>query len=181
MAITLDGSAGMTLPGAGTGIQAGSLTRATAQTASGTSVDFTGIPSWVKRITVMFSGASGSSTSALVCRLGTFAGFTTVGYFSVYEGIGVNGGTTAIASSTTFFGVIGGLAATDILYGTVVLTHMGNNIWTITGTVCRDAANDAIFMTSGSVTLAGTCDRVQLTWANGTDTFDNGTVNIMYE
>jgi len=36
----------------------GSLTLATAQTASGTAVDFTGIPSWVKRITVMFSGVS---------------------------------------------------------------------------------------------------------------------------
>ena len=181
MAITLDGSSGMTLPGANTSAQLGSLTLGTAQTASGTSVNFTGIPSWVKRITVMFSGASGSSTSDLVCRLGTVAGFTTAGYFGVYEGIGANGATSSVASSTTFFGLISGLAATDILYGTVLLTHMSNNIWTITGTLCRDATNDAIYMTAGSVTLADTCDRVQLTWANGTATFDAGTINIMYE
>ena len=34
-------------------------------TTSGTFVDFTGIPSWVKRITVMFNGFSTSGTSAL--------------------------------------------------------------------------------------------------------------------
>jgi hypothetical protein len=181
MAITLDGTAGMTLPGAGTSVQAGSLTLATAQTASGTNVNFTGIPSWVKRITVMFNSISGTGTAALTCRLGTSVGLATTGYFSVYEGIGADGNTSAVPASTTAFGLVAGLAATNLLYGTITVTHMGNNIWTITGTVCRDATNDAIYMTAGSVTLTGICDRVGLTWANGTDTFDAGTVNIMYE
>jgi hypothetical protein len=34
---------------------------------------------------------------------------------------------------------------------------------------------------SGSKTLSGTLDRVRITTVNGTDTFDAGTINIMYE
>jgi hypothetical protein len=34
---------------------------------------------------------------------------------------------------------------------------------------------------SGLVTLGGAMDRVRITSTNGTDTFDGGTVNIMYE
>jgi hypothetical protein len=182
MAITLDGTLGLTLPGAATGVQVGSLTSGTAQaTTSGTSIDFTDIPDWVKRITVMFNGVSGSGTGALVCRVGTSSGVISTGYFSVYEGIGTGGTTSSLASNTTFFGLMGGLAATDLSYGSIMLTTVGSNIWVISGTVCRDAATDAVYMTSGAVTLSGTLDRVRLTWSNGTDTFDAGSVNILYE
>jgi len=158
------------------------LVLGTAQaTTSGTSRDFTGIPSWVKRITLMFSGVSGSGTSPLVCQIGTTSGITTTGYFSVYQGINTSGGTSSVAILTTSFGLMGGLAATDICYGNVILSTMGNNIWTITGTVARDSATDAVYMTSGSVTLSGILDRLRFTWSNGTDTFDAGSVNIMYE
>ena len=33
----------------------------------------------------------------------------------------------------------------------------------------------------GNVTLSGTLDRVRITTVNGTDTFDAGSINIMYE
>jgi len=33
----------------------------------------------------------------------------------------------------------------------------------------------------GGITLSGTLDRVRITTVNGTDTFDAGTINIMYE
>ena len=156
------------------------LVLSTAQTASGTSVNFTGIPSWVKRITVMFTGLSSNGTDALGLRLATSSGLVSTGYFSAYQGIGANAATSALASATTFFGLIGGLAASDILYGQVILTTMGNNIWTITGTVCRDASNDAIYMNSGAVTLSSLLTSASLIWS-GANTFDAGTVNIMYE
>jgi len=156
------------------------LVLATAQTASGTSVNFTGIPSWVKRITVMFTGISSNGTDVLGLRLGTSSGSVATGYFSVYQGIGANGATSGQPAATTFFGLIGGLAASDILYGQVILTTMGNNIWTITGTICRDASNDAIYMTSGAVTLSSLLTSASLIWS-GSNTFDAGTVNIMYE
>lgn len=34
---------------------------------------------------------------------------------------------------------------------------------------------------SGDLLLSGTLDRVRITTANGTDTFDAGTINILYE
>jgi hypothetical protein len=162
------------------GFQVEPLVLATAQTASGTSVDFTGIPSWVKRITVMFTGLSSNGSDILGLRLATSSGLVSTGYFSVYQGIGANAATSSQPSATTFFGLIGGLAASDVLYGQVMLTTMGNNIWTITGTVCRDASNDAIYMNSGAVTLSSLLTSVSLIWS-GTNTFDAGTINIMYE
>ncbi len=38
---------------------------------SGTSIDFTGIPSWVKRVTILFKGVSISSTSQFLIQLGS--------------------------------------------------------------------------------------------------------------
>jgi hypothetical protein len=35
--------------------------------------------------------------------------------------------------------------------------------------------------TGGSVTLSGTLDRVRITTVSGTDTFDAGSINILYE
>ena len=36
-------------------------------------------------------------------------------------------------------------------------------------------------LSGGSKTLSGTLDRVRITTANGTDAFDAGSVNILYE
>jgi hypothetical protein len=57
------------------------ITAATAQAStSGTSIDFTGIPSWVKRVTVLCSGISKSSTANFLFQLGDSGGVETTGY-----------------------------------------------------------------------------------------------------
>ena len=58
---------------------------------SGTSIDFTGIPAWVERITVMFSGVSGSGTSNFLLQIGDAGGIENTGY----SGGSFNAGTTA--------------------------------------------------------------------------------------
>jgi len=67
MTVTINGSAGVTT---NSGAVYDSLQRGTAVSASGTSVDFTSIPSWVRRITVMLSGVSLSGTSNYVFQIG---------------------------------------------------------------------------------------------------------------
>lgn len=153
------------------------MTLATAQNATGTSVDFTGIPSWAKRITVMLNGVSTSGISNIILRLGTSSGIAATGYISVMNAL--YSSIQVFQDSTGFPILIP--AAIDTHGGTVTISSFGsNNTWTVSGVV---AASGAIaFTTSGrSPNLGGTLDRIRLTMANGTDTFDGGSVNIMYE
>jgi hypothetical protein len=154
------------------------LTLATAQnTTSGTSIDFTGIPSWVKRITVMFSGVSASGTSSFLLQLGDSGGVETTGYSS---GAG-NIGTSAAAGAASTSGLLlmqAGVAAT-LVSGIVVLTNLSGNTWVSSG--CLGATLNGTTTSGGSKTLSDTLTQIRLTTVNGTDTFDAGSVNIMYE
>lgn len=149
----------------------------TAVSASGTSVDFTGIPSWVKRITVMFSGVSTNGTSNLLIRFGAGA-IDTSGYASTNASIlGTN--STNIASDTSGHLVTPSVTAATDHSGTAILTNISGNNWLVNQTSRR---NDGIVNTAVTTkTLSGTLDRVRITTVNGTDTFDAGTINILYE
>jgi hypothetical protein len=146
----------------------------TAVTASGTSVDFTGIPSWVKRVTVMFSGVSTNGSSIILARLGTSSGVVATGYVSAAW----TGNTTTV-SQTTGFGMSGVGSASYALHGNLILCYDGTN-WTSSHTF-NQAGAATIAMGGGSVALGATLDRVRITTVNGTDTFDAGTINIIYE
>ena len=157
----------------------GVLTQGTSQaTTSGTAIDFTGIPSWAKRITLMLNGVSTNGTSLLQVQIGS-GSFTTTGYLS---GASTVGGTNVAAgvNSTTGFITEGGGAASVIRYGTVTLVNITGNTWVMSSAGGR---SDGAFAQVGGGTLAlgGVLDRVRLTTVNGTDTFDAGSVNILYE
>jgi hypothetical protein len=145
---------------------------------AGTSIDFTGIPSWVKRITVMFNGVSKSSTANFLIQLGA-GSVETTGY--VGNAVAVLS-TVAIVnvSSTAGFPTAGDAAGVSVIYGSLVLTLLGSNAWTASGviTLGNGGYNTTI---AGSKTLAGTLDRVRITTSTGTDTFDAGSINILYE
>lgn len=174
MAITLDGTAGLTLPGTDTGVQVGSLTQTTAQTASGTSVNFTDIPSWVKRITVSLSGVSGAAGLAAAVQLGVDGVLVTAGYVA---GQVAPPGTTYNALT---YGIVtfGTSAAASTISGVATLTHLGNNIWSATSLMNRTTDN-LLMLSAGTITLAGVLNKVSVIAQSGT--FDAGTVNIMYE
>jgi hypothetical protein len=142
---------------------------------SGTSIEFTSLPSWIKKITVMFSGVSTSGTSVVQIQLGS-GSFTTSGY-NGNTGSFTSGTPTVSTFSTGFASSSGGSAA-DLRYGNFTLTTLGSNIWTGTG----QFATGAYFtFGTGQITLGGVLDRVRITTVNGTDTFDAGTINILYE
>lgn len=151
------------------------LTAYTAVAASGTAIDFTGIPSWVKRITVMFNGVSLSATSDILIQLGDSGGIENTGYL----GVSADGPTLTATSYTTGFAIRIGSAAGTVI-GSVVITHLTSNTWIASGTLARGTG--AVFITSaGSKTLSDVLTQVRITTANGTDTFDAGTINIMWE
>jgi hypothetical protein len=143
---------------------------------SGTSIDFTAIPSWVRRVTVMLSGVSTNGTSNGLIQLGTSGGVVTTGY----AGAGAFGPAYSVSNYTTGFGMPIFSAATVVVEGAVTITNLTGNTWTAAGTVSRsDAAVSGT--TAGRIALSGTLDRIRLTTVAGTDTFDAGTVNILWE
>lgn len=179
MAITLDGTNGITLPGSPE-IFKGPLTSSTAKTASGTSVDFDNIPSWVKRITVMLSAVSTSGTSNWILQLGTSSGIESSSYTSVGTFLGAS---TAGVDITTGFGLRIN-SASHVMQGHITITQLNASsiTWTCFGGLAGSGAGAGfMYFTSGSKSLAGVLDRIRITTVNGTDTFDAGTINILYE
>ena len=154
------------------------LTQATSKSATSTSVDFTGIPSWVKRITIMFNGVSTGGTSIKQIQLGDSGGFETTGYL----GTGVqltDAQSVNAATITTGFGIRSALAA-DTLNGAVVITNLTNNTWVAQGAL-TDSSRGAGYLVGGAKALSDVLTQVRITTVNGTDAFDAGSINILYE
>ena len=143
---------------------------------SGTSIDFTGIPSGTKRITVMFYGVSGSGTSNFILQLGDSGGLETSGYSSM-AAVQSN----VYQTSTSAF-ILDALApvAGGTKHGQIILSLLSGNIWVAGGTI---HTTNGIYVHScaGSKELSATLDRIRITTENGTDTFDAGKINILYE
>jgi hypothetical protein len=157
------------------------ITSGTAQNStSGTSIDFTGIPSWVKRITVMFSGVSLSGTSEILIRLGVSGTPETTGYLTNYS----RSTSSSIATSsftTDGFNVTGGVGlAANTVHGQYIFSTLGSNIWVGSAVIFSYGTNYMV-NSSGSKTLAGTLNMIRILSGNGTDTFDAGSINILYE
>lgn len=169
MPLTLSGTSGV-LDNSGAFI-AGTAVAST----SGTSIDFTGIPSWVKRITVMFNGVSTNGSSIIQVQLGDSGGIETTSYVS-------NGYTsnTNNSSSTTGLLLGGGSTSSYVRSGIAQLCYMGSNLWcfSYSGGVSVAGGGEAA---GGTKSLSDTLTQIRITTVNGTDTFDAGTINILYE
>jgi hypothetical protein len=146
-----------------------------AASTSGTSIDFTGISSTAKRITVMFNAVSTNGGSNPIVQLGS-GSFTTSGYASG----GIESGNTRTAY-TTGFGILSS-SAVNLLYGHMVLTNISSNAWvsSLNSVILQSGVYYAV-TGAGSISLSGALDRVRITTVNGTDAFDAGTINILVE
>lgn len=152
------------------------ITAMTAKSLTGTAVDFTGIPAGVKRITVSFAGASGTGTSLILVQIGA-GSVQASGYTSA--SVTTGGGAAGFGSTSTAGLCIYNGAASNIYNGHVVLTNITGDTWSASH--CLGQANNFLVCGGGSVTLSGALDRLRLTFANGTDSFDAGTVNLFLE
>jgi len=164
-------------PMAGGAGRASALVSGTSQASTaGTAINFASIPSWVKRITVNFQGVSTSGTSLVIIQLGTGATptYTVSGY------LGAALATAANAAVTTGLGTSNNLTAATVRHGSAIITNVTGNTWasqSVIGT--SDAAGGGY--AAGSIALAAALTAVRVTTVNGTDTFDAGAINILYE
>ena len=146
---------------------------------SGSAIDFTSIPSWVKRVTVMFNAVVKSGTSNLLIQLGS-GSVTSSGYVGVNPQWYSSTGYAFNTPATNGFAFFSNIAANS-LYGTCILTLVNGSTWTAMGSLADTASTATLLTTTGGVTLSGVLDRVRVTSSAGTETFSVGTINIMYE
>lgn len=155
------------------------LTQKTATaTTSGNSVSYTGIPSWVKRITIQFQGVSLSTTGIVRVRCGTASGLDTSNYSATTAMIGVSGYSLTNGMPLNFN------SNTLLFTGTMILENISGNTWVSSHTL--GAVGNWITLGGGYVNLTGTLDRLEIaatdtTGATGAVAFDAGSVNIFYE
>jgi hypothetical protein len=164
--------------GSGLVMSASALTSQTAvvnpTSPASASIDFTGIPSWVKRITVIFSGLSLSSTADILVQLGDAGGIEATGYISS----GSATGTGAAISNSTVGMIIRSAAAASITSGIMTLQNITGNSW-VASYAGKQSSTSSSYG-GGDKTLSDTLTQIRIT-TTSTDTFDAGTVNIMYE
>jgi len=172
MSTVIDGSASVTInSGVILGIQSGTAVAST----SGTSIDFTALPAWVKRITVMMSNVSTSGTSNFLLQMITGASTIVTSGYGSSASAGASGATSTagnILSAVVGAGTNFNIAATCCL--------VTGNTWlttSVAGTITSNAGN----ISGGNITLGAALTGVRITTVNGTDTFDAGTINILYE
>jgi hypothetical protein len=156
----------------------GGVIGAAQATTSGSSIDITGIPTWVKRITVTLAGVSGNGTANFLFQLGISSGLVTSGYLCGASSF-PNAGAIVTINTTTGFAIAGGIVAAGVYHGIAefVLIDAGTNTWAYT---CLNGRSDgaATNHAAGRMILAGTLDRLSLVT---TDTFDAGLLGYQYE
>ncbi len=150
----------------------------TAVTASGSSVDFTGIPAGVRRVTLMFTALSTNGTSHIMVQIGDSTGFYSTGYISVSS---ISNSFTAL-SNTTGFAILGQANATSAYSGSFELNRIASNNFTFLGAVGSVTPAVVTSLCAGRLNLStNDLDRVRITTVGGVNTFDAGTININWE
>jgi hypothetical protein len=153
------------------------ITSGTSQAStSGTNIDFTGIPTGVKRVTVVFSGVGTNGSSGLLVQIGS-GSFTTSGYVS--SGNAVADSTLPAGSTSTSGFYIHQNGASETISGTMTLVNISGNSW-VSSHAGKKGTSVSVFG-GGDVTLSSVLSRVRVTTVNGTDAFDAGSINILYE
>jgi len=145
---------------------------------SGTAIDFTSIPSWVKRITVMFGDVSTSGANHRLVQIGTSGGIQSTGYTGISSYAGSSVGSVASTAGFIIFSNDGANIHSGLLV--LVLVDQSNGTWAASGCIAQ-SNNSFTMQFGGAKTLSGTLDRVRITTVGATDTFDAGKINIMYE
>jgi len=155
------------------------LTLGTANTSvsGGTVIVHGSIPTWARRVTIMYSALSTNGISPIVIQLATGGTFKTSGYL----------GAAAVIEGATGYTVGFGIgnsnvSSTDSQHGSLTLNLLdpATNTWIAGGTAARSDGVEA-GLTSGAVSLTGALDSIRFTTIGGTDLFDVGMTNIMWE
>jgi hypothetical protein len=104
---------------------------------SGTSINFTDIPSWAKEITVMFDVVSLAGTTDYLIQLGDSGGIENTGYVSSATLVSAAASTN---SSTSGFRITNTAGPAEAFSGNVVISNISGNNWVSSGTLARSGS-----------------------------------------
>lgn len=146
-----------------------------------TSVDFTSIPSWAKRVTILFNSLSTSGTSDVQIQIGDSGGVEITGYTGTASGIAAASVTSSLLAGAGFsFNDNGAAASNRSGIATIINMDINSILWVFSGSMAKtDTARSMV--TTGIKSLSTVLDRVRITTVNGTDTFDSGSINLIWD
>lgn len=150
-------------------------------TQSGTFKDFSGIPSWARRVTLLLYGLSTSGASDILIQLGSSATPLSSGYIN---GQSVFSSSSGVLNSTSTAGIpIYNNSATYIWTGRIVLDLLepGLHNWVVTATLNNTITSPAAVISTGVAPLTAALSMVRITTASGTPTLDAGYASISWE
>jgi hypothetical protein len=131
----------------------------------------------VKRITVILNEVSTSGVNHILVQLGDSGGIENTGYISTSVTIDSAGASNGVTSTVGY--AINTANAANLNSTLVQIVNVSGNTWIESHSGKITTLN--IVGGGGSKTLSDTLDRVRVTTIGATDTFDAGSVNIMYE
>lgn len=147
-------------------------------TTSGTSKDFTGLPSWATKIYVMFHAVSTSGGQNLLIQLGDAGGIETTGYYSSAVSTGTSG--TASTNDTTGFVLAATVGAGNTFSGLVIFTlqKASTFTWVMNGNLHHTGV---VHLSAGDKSTSQITTTIRITTVGSTDTFDAGAVSVAWE
>ena len=160
-----------------------SATLATPQAStSGTSIDFTSIPSGTKKISVMFKGVSTNGTSPICIQIGDSGGIETSSYTGTGSGIATSGSHTNHTAGFQISDSAGNQAAASVWNGVITLTLENSSSFTWAAFGLMSKSDSALHgLCSGVKSLSAELTQVRITTIGGANTFDAGEINVQYE
>lgn len=151
---------------------------ATQPSVAGFNVDFNSVPSWAKKVTVLFDLVSTNGSNLVMVQLGTAAAFLTSGY--VGSAGYLNSGGVVGASNLTAGASVQLTSAAVTRTGQIVFEHANSNVWVFSGQVANSVSGDIAYV-SGRCSLSDVLTRVRILTAGGVDAFDGGALTCLYE
>lgn len=150
-------------------------------TQSGAFKDFSGIPSWARRVTLLLYGVSTTGASDLLIQLGSSATPLSSGYINCQS---IFSWASGIIGATSAAGVpIYNNSASYLWTGRIVmdLLEPGLHNWIVTATLNNTQVAPSSVVSSGLAPLTAALTMVRLTTASGVPTFDGGYASISWE
>ena len=181
-----DGTSGQYLQTDGSGalswatVSTSNLTRLTAVTPTGSSVDYTSLPSGIRKLYVVMSGLKQSSSGRYMVQLGDSGGLETSGYTSGSR-LHYASGASVQEERTDSFVIFND--ATEFYVNTIMqIANITGNKWVSTHTTFhsdRGAYPGSTAHGAGRKELSGELTQLRITLSTGT--FTSGDVNLFYE
>ena len=138
-----------------------------------TEITFTDIPTWAKRITIAVSQLSSNSTGQILLQ---------IGYGSTYENSGYIGSVTNQAGTqetmSTGFKIVNSNTAASLYSGIIVLVNLDGNTWCEQATLGLTAGGTR--ESAGVKQLSSSLTSLRF-YVDGTQLFDGGSINVLYE